>query len=153
MRDSAVSELNTLPSTKEEIEIFAERVVTAVMDGDENPLEILAQCFKAKKALAMIEDKIVEIATNEARKYSENQAFSVYGVECKVKRVGMKYGYDVSSDWNECQMEINKIREKQKAIESALKNSDKHPYIEESTGEQVTSIPTQWEEKVCLTIK
>lgn len=67
------SVINLLPSTSDEMNRFANNVIQAVKNGEENPLQMLVQIRAMEKAFKIITDKIQDNLLTEAGNHPENK--------------------------------------------------------------------------------
>ena len=89
--------LKLFPSTSDEVNRFANRLIQSVKHEGENPLEILVQIRAMEKAFKIVTEKIQENLLNEAGKYPENR-FQFMGNEIERSEVGTSYDYKVCGD-------------------------------------------------------
>lgn len=67
--DSPQGVMNLLPNTSQQITTFANGVINAVKDGNENPLNVMLQIRAMEKAFETIKNSIKENVIREADKY------------------------------------------------------------------------------------
>lgn len=89
--------LKLFPSTSDEVNRFANRLIQSVKHEGENPLEILVQIRAMEKAFKIVTEKIQENLLNEAGKYPE-QKFEFKGNFIEKSEVGTSYDYSVTGD-------------------------------------------------------
>lgn len=119
----AISVINALPSNKEEVSDFFERVKSNVLANGDNPFKFAVQ-LKALEVLIdrlrkdnEIQDWIIEEANKEGK------GFEFLGNKIEVKEAGVKYDYSVCGDdeWNRLASELVAIGEEKKEREKFLK--------------------------------
>lgn len=128
--------------TKASIEAFAENIVSPVLEGEQNPLELYTQIKALEEALKVAKDKIKDEATKEAEKYG-NKPFDFMGVGMQVTSVKTEYDFTGTGDYDlfvlEEQLETAKQKvEDRKATLKTLKTPT--PMIT-SEGEAITVNP------------
>ena len=136
--ETANSVISLAPSSKESIELFANQILSQVLEGDVNPLKVFTQIRDLMAAFDKIKDneKFKQALMDEAVKYG-GKSFEVYGHKVTISdNLGIKYGYaEASPIWV-------KLNEKLKEHEALLK-SLKSPMtiVDTETGEAVTVTP------------
>lgn len=110
--------LAIMPNTKSEINNFSDMLLTAINNGEINPLKIQVQ-------LKAIESVIKKVNESEAYKYAIRESaekygaksFEAFGAKVELAEVGTKY------DFSNCNhLEYNDICEKIKALETDKKS-------------------------------
>ena len=91
------SVINLLPSTSDEMNRFANNVIQAVKNGEENPLQMLVQIRAMEKAFKIITEKIKENYLTESEKYPGDK-FDFKGNQIQKGDVHTEYDYTVSGD-------------------------------------------------------
>lgn len=96
------SVINLLPSTSDEMNRFANNVIQAVKNGEENPLQMLVQIRAMEKAFKIITEKIKENYLTESEKYPGDK-FEFKGNQIQKGDVHTDYDYTVCGDpiWNQ----------------------------------------------------
>jgi hypothetical protein len=89
--------LKLFPSTSDEVNRFANRLIQSVKHEGENPLEILVQIRAMEKAFKIVTEKIQENLLTEAGKYPESK-FEFMGNFIEKSEVGTSYNYEVCGD-------------------------------------------------------
>lgn len=114
--------INISPSTKDEAELFAQKLTEEVEAGAENPLRLTVKLNAMGKAIETVKKNILEYALNEAEKY-EGKKFDAYGAEVSISELGTKYSFEGCNDpvWNEANEQMKKWEEKKKEREKFLK--------------------------------
>lgn len=110
--------LAIMPNTKSEINNFSDMLLTAINNGEINPLKIQVQ-------LKAIESVIKKVNESESYKYAIRESaekygaksFEAFGAKVELAEVGTKY------DFSNCNhLEYNDICEKIKALETDKKS-------------------------------
>lgn len=91
------SVIHLMPSTSDEVNRFANRVIQSVKYDGENPLSLLVQIRGMEKAFKIILEKIQENLLTEAGKYPEKK-FEFKGNEIEKAEVSMSYDYAACGD-------------------------------------------------------
>ena len=129
--------IQSLELNKEEIANVAFNLTNAVTEDGMNPLKLLIQLKAIQKVAEQVIANINDLAIDEACKYGKDE--KVFGAKISVKEVGTKYDYTHCTKWNNLQAEIDAIKAKQKAIETALKiASEDVPFVDNDSGEIIT---------------
>ncbi len=135
--------LKLFPSTSDEVNRFANRLIQSVKHEGENPLEILVQIRAMEKAFKIVTEKIKENYLNEAEKYPGDK-FEFKGNEILKGDVKTEYDYSVSGDkdWELFSVAENTAAENRKRREGFLRTL-KEPLnlYDEDTGETWTIKP------------
>jgi len=91
------SVIHLMPSTADQVNKFANRVVQSVKYDGENPLWLLVQIRGMEKAFKIITEKIQENLLTEAEKYPDKK-FEFMGNEIEKAEIGTSYDYSVCND-------------------------------------------------------
>lgn len=94
---SAYGVMRLLPDTKQGVEMFSNQLITAVENGEVNPIQLKALFKIMEKVSERVDMKIKESLLREAGKYSE-RTFHAYGFEIEKTEVGTKYDYLACGD-------------------------------------------------------
>lgn len=94
---SAYGVMRLLPNTKTGVEIFSRQLITAVQNGEVNPLQLKALFKTMEKVAEKVDEQIKENLLTEAGKYSEKK-FNAFGFEIEKTEVGTKYDYSTCGD-------------------------------------------------------
>jgi len=149
--ENAISYLNVLPQTKEEIKSFASKVKESYLLGEENPLKLHIQLKSFEILLKTIKDdkEIKEAILNEVEKYGAKN-FEDFGAKISITERGT---YDYSncnhSEYNELLKELSELTEKKKKIELMLQSIDR-PVGDADTGEIIN--PAQKKSNTIISI-
>jgi hypothetical protein len=141
--NSAYGVMRLLPDTKQGVEIFARQLVSAVHNGEVNPIQLKALFKIMEKVSEKVDEAIKDNLLKEADKYSEKK-FNAYGFEIEKAEVGTKYDYSVCGDTvfeqRQCALEAAKRSlDERVAFLKALK--EKITVVDEMTGEVVEVRP------------
>jgi len=135
----AISVINNMPETKAEIKNFVQLVSDSVKEGNINPLTLTIKLKAVEEVAKQINKEIKELATTEASKHGKS--FDYQNAKVEVAQVGVKYDYSKCqcSEWDELEMEIVRLKEKQKERETFLKTiKGQLTIVNEDTGEMST---------------
>jgi hypothetical protein len=100
-----------------------------------NIVKIAAQSAKLQLLTAEIDKNIKEHLFTDLRKF-EGSKTSAYGVDFSEMEGGIKYDYSETESWCKLQYEIDRLKEKQKDIETFCKSlKDSVKILDEETGE------------------
>lgn len=132
--------------TKESQENIAEQFVTAVLDGDINPLEAFARMKAMNEALAKaIKDtRLVDAVVDECGKWGK-QTPEWQGVKFAVREVGVKYDFSVCNDpeWEDITRQIDKLTERRKERETFLKSIKGDMQVADATTGEMLNPPAK----------
>lgn len=95
--NSPASLLRLMPSTSDEINRFSNRIIQAVKNGEENPLDILLQVRAMEKSFKIILDKIKDNYLVESEKHP-GTSFQYRGNDIQKGDVKTDYDYTVCGD-------------------------------------------------------
>lgn len=135
--------LKLFPSTSDEVNRFANRLIQSVKHEGENPLEILVQIRAMEKAFKIVTEKIKENYLNEADKYPGNE-FEFKGNKVQKGDVKTEYDYSVTGDldWEKYSVDEMTAVENRKRREGFLRSLDGPLNMyDEDTGETWTIRP------------
>ena len=136
--EKALSHLTVLPSTRQEREIFVNKCIEEIANGEQNPLLIEIQLKNLEETISLIRKSQVvkDCVRNEADKYHE-KTFEVYGAKItKVER--REWDYSETNDSVLARYESDlafakeRIKERQKFLQ-AIKPG--FIVVDEQTGE------------------
>ena len=94
---SAYGVMRLLPDTKTGVEKFSHQLISAVQNGEVNPLQLKALFKVMEKVSEKVDEAIKDNLLREANKYSEKK-FSAFGFEIEKTEVGTKYDYSHCGD-------------------------------------------------------
>ncbi len=140
---NATSVINLLPSTSDEMNRFANNVIQAVKNGEENPLQMLVQIRAMEKAFKIITEKIKENYLTEADKYPGDK-FDFKGNSIQKGDVHTEYDYTVCGDpiWEQrktiLDMAESQLKERQEFLK-ALR--EPITLVDDESGEVATVRP------------
>lgn len=134
--ESATSTLSALPSNKEQISFFAQKIITELDNGEVDPLVLLKMKKSIDKVFEQVNDKLRSCSVDVAEKYGKGK-FGLHGAEYEVKEMGVRYDYDGCND-----PVYTKMKSDIKKREAFLKSlTEPFKYIDPDTGEEVTINP------------
>lgn len=92
-----MSVLNYGVTNKQEADLFADKLISEVKDGQVNPLELHVKLTALQRALDKVKKEIVPMTIKEAEKYSSRN-FSAYNSKLEISELGVKYDYSGCGD-------------------------------------------------------
>ena len=149
----AVSVISALPATKKELTDYCEIIKSAVLNGDQDIIDIAKKVNMMGRVVDFFEkdNEIQRALLSEAEKYGKGERSDI-----QVREVGVKYDFASCghSEYNRLKKEAEKINAKLKSIEAMLKLSDCSG-VDTETGEEynATKAVKSSTTKVVLTIK
>lgn len=123
----AISAINLLPSTKEQVKMFSEIVINEVEAGNVNPLDLKAQLKFIEKSIEEINNGIKDLMLKEAAKHGKS--FEYKGWKIEEAETGVRY--DFSGDL--LHSELSKKIKEHEAFLKGLK--EPITVVDEETGE------------------
>jgi hypothetical protein len=121
---SAIGVLSLLETTKEQRESFVRSIVSALDEGQVDPLKIHLQVKNTEDLIKQItaDEKYREFLLNEAQKYGKS--FEQYNAKFQVKETGTRYDYSGCNDaeLRELERQAAEISERLKARQKFLQN-------------------------------
>jgi hypothetical protein len=141
--NSAYGVMKLLPDTKQGVEIFSNQLVSAVENGEVNPLQLKALFKIMEKVAEKVDGKIKENLLREAGKWSE-KTFHAYGFEIEKTEVGAKYDYLSCGDpiyeqrhaiWKAAEEQLKERAEFLKALRESV------TLVDDESGEVATIHP------------
>ena len=144
----AIQIISEIPSNKAGIKLFADAIVSAIMDGNAEPLEIRARIDAIEKIIKEVKADIAfrDAVLDQADLYPE-KSFEVNGIKfTKAESVRYDYSDDpVWLDWKAAEAGAAKERKAREELLKALKESThidgvlcNPPAKNSSTGVRVT---------------
>ena len=138
----AITLINQFPETKTQIQTFTGLVVSAVKEGNINPLDLTIKLKALEDVCDLIRKAIKADVIEEADKHGKT--FERQNAKCEVVMAGVKYDYSNCCDpeWIELNLDIIALTEKRKERESFLKSLTNYlTIVDEETGETSTIYP------------
>jgi len=121
---SPIGVLSLLETTKEQRESFVRSIVSALDEGQVDPLKIHLQVKNTEDLIKQItaDEKYREFLLNEAQKYGKS--FEQYNAKFQVKETGTRYDYSGCNDaeLRELERQAAEISERLKARQKFLQN-------------------------------
>ncbi len=135
----AISTINLMPSTNNEVDKMFTLIKQEILSGKENPLKLEVQ-LKAMETLIKklrSDNEIKDQMINEGMKYPE-KSFEIFGAKFSKTTVGVKYDFDVcqDSEWQDIKEHAENYKAKLKEREDFLK-ALKQPVVNPDTGEMI----------------
>lgn len=113
----------------------------SIIDGNKDPLLMLAIASKYQYLFAELEKNVKELAVSDLLKYDKGR-FEIHNVEMQVAEVGTKYDYSYTKSYMDLQEQIDELKEKQKDVEKFCKSIKvKTITVDEETGEAIEWFP------------
>jgi hypothetical protein len=121
---SAIGVLSLLETTKEQRESFVRSIVSALDDGQVDPLKVHLQVKNTEDLIKQItaDEKYREFLLNEAQKYGKS--FEQYNAKFQVKETGTRYDYSGCNDALLTELEekaafaAERLKERQKFLQN-----------------------------------
>ena len=139
MSNELVSTLALMPETKREQDIFVDKLVESVKQGAISPLKAeaiicnLEQVSKAYRANPDVKNMLLKAVKDKGGKCED------FNAKFQVAEAGVVYDYENSKTWRDLTIEIEKLNEKRKTIEAALKLATPEvPFFDPTNGEKIT---------------
>lgn len=134
---TAIEFLRVLPSTKDEIRNFAQRLRNELDGGTVNPLELVRLNKSIEAVFKDIKTELDALALAEAEKYGA-KTFEAFGMKITVGENGTSYDYDNCQDpkYIDLKTRLDQLQQKIKDRQEFLK-AIKAPetLIDEETGD------------------
>jgi len=144
---------NSLPETKQEIQLYAQQLAARILEGDKDPLLIFKEIKIMKELIKEVESKqnVKDYVFEEAEKHGKN--FDLHNCNFLIKEAGVKYDYSKCNDDELILLhsQAEELKEAIKERENFLKNLPKESEVFNSEGVQVLR-PTK-KSTTSLTIK
>lgn len=142
---NALSLINELPSTLDQVARFVSKVKEEALSGEYDPLEVLKQLRMAQKAIELLnkDEEIEEAAQKQHAKYGQ-KTVELTGATITSKEVGVKYEYSACGDteWERYKSAESNAIENRKAREKFLQSlTAPITIVNEETGETETINP------------
>jgi hypothetical protein len=154
--NNAISTLNLLPSTLDQVARFVSKAKDEILSGEYNVLSVLVQLRAAQQAFDILnkDDEVIEAASKEYAKYGL-KTVELGNAKIVQREVGVKYEFESSCDpeWERLQSAEKFAAEGRKARETFLKTlNSPMTMIDEQSGEVVTINPVPKTSKTTLAI-
>lgn len=137
--ETATSTLSVLPSTKEQVQLFADKLKSEITNGEINPLELRLRISAMEKVFDAIKPELTTAARDEAEKYGA-KSFTFMGSKFELSETGVKYDFSECghTDYNRLVSEIEAMSEKKKQLETFMKTIKNSINLIDSEGEAIT---------------
>ncbi|HKR03496.1 MAG TPA: hypothetical protein VJY62_02590 [Bacteroidia bacterium] len=121
--ESAYSVINYNPTTKEQAEKFALKLISEVKSGEVNPLELHVKLTAMQKAMDQVKKEIGALTLQEAEKHGAKM-FEAYSSKIEIYELGTKYDFSNCNDpeWVEAKQKEDEAAEKRKERETLLRS-------------------------------
>ena len=154
MSNELVSTLALMPETKNQQEVFVDKLVESVKQGAISPLKAeaiianLEQVSKAYRANNEVKDMLLQAVQFKGGKCED------FNAKFQVSEAGVIYDYENSKTWRDLTREIETLNEKRKTIEAALKLATPEvPFVDPTNREKITECKKVFKTIVKTTIK
>lgn len=128
--------------TSESISSEVQKMVSAVENGDVDPIKAIAYINAVDKILKEVRSKVMDMALDEFAKYGEKEISVLDG--CKISQVeaGVRYDYSNCEKWRTIKENEDAISSQRKSLEKTLQTITKPiQSIDEETGEVLSLFP------------
>ena len=139
MNNELVSALSLMPETKSQQEVFVGKLIESVKNGGISPLKAeaiianLEQVAKAYRSDVEVKEMLLQAVKFRGGKCED------FNAKFQTAESGVVYDYENSKTWRDLTIEIEKLNEKRKTIEAALKLATPEvPFADPTTGELIT---------------
>lgn len=133
-------QINQLPTAKEEIAEFGNKILEALDSGEIKASDIMLRFKGISKVEEYVKGKMTKLTLEELSKHLKGEA-TMNGATFTTMEAGVSYDYSACNDpiWNELSEALEKAKASLKKREDFLKAIDGHETIAvESTGEILT---------------
>lgn len=140
---TAVQHLRVLPSSKEEVKIFSEKLLAELLNGEINPFELVRLKKSFESVFDIIKKELDALALEEAQKYGQKN-FEAFGLKIQIGENGTRYDYDNCADpkYINLKTQADVISQRLKDRQDFLKTlKAPETLIDEETGDVVTVNP------------
>lgn len=151
--NEVMSALSIMPETKSQQEVFVNRLVDAVVNGNTDPLKAeaimanLEQVVKAYRSNSVVKQMVYDRVKKRGGRTEE------FNAKFSISQTRVDYDYYVSPYWKSLNDKIKALKEEQKNIENSLKVCNENlPFIDKISGEQITFCPKDFTETVKVNI-
>lgn len=139
---SVNSVVSLLPETKEQINIFVQRIEESALNGYESPLFIYKQAKNMESIAKHIlgSEEIKNAALSEAEKYHKEELKNIYNSKIEVCETGTKWDYSQCNHegYNRLCSEIDALTAKKKELEKYLQTlPTNQTNVEVETGAEI----------------
>lgn len=154
--ETALSVINSLPSTYDQIAVFVRKVKDEALSGEYNPLEVLVQLRAVQKALEILnqDDELDQAAQREFDKFGQ-KTVDFNGVKITSQETGVKYDFKQCNDvvWNDYKVNEESYSIQRKARETFLKSlTAPTTIVDEETGDTMKVNPPSKTSKTKLAV-
>ena len=139
MNNELVSALSLMPETKSQQEVFVGKLIESVKNGGISPLKAeaiianLEQVAKAYRSDVEVKEMLLQAVKFRGGKCED------FNAKFQAAESGVIYDYENSKTWRDLTVEIEKLNEKRKTIEAALKLATPEvPFVDPTNGEKIT---------------
>ena len=138
--ENAISTINLMPSTSQEISKMFIKLKEELLSGNEEPLKLEVQLKGMEELIKKLrsDDDIKDQMINEGMKYPD-KSFEIYGAKFTKTTVGVKYDFDVCNDseWKSLKHITDSYKSELKERENFLKGLKKD-VVNPETGELIS---------------
>lgn len=117
----SLSILSEIPANKAGIQLFADAIVSGLMEGEVSPLEVRARIDAIEKIIKAVKDnqQFRDVVLDEADMHPE-KSFEVNGIKF-TKAESSRYDYSADPVWNQHKADESKAATLRKGREGVLK--------------------------------
>lgn len=117
----SLSIISEIPANKAGIQLFADAIVSGLMDGEVSPLEVRARIDAIEKIIKAVKDNQTfrDVVLDEADLHAE-KTFEVNGIKF-TKAESARYDYSADPVWTDCKAEESLAADARKEREAILK--------------------------------
>jgi len=138
--------LSLMPETKEQQNVFVEKLVADVTDGNIDPLkaEVIVCNLESVCKKYRADQRVKDAVMREAEKYHKDELQNLYNAKFQIKEVGTKYDYTGCGHpkYNTLCAQIEILQSQKKEIETELKLKSKMwVFVDAETGEVAEVFP------------
>ena len=123
--ETALSTISVLPSGKQQVATFTQKLKNEILASDRNPLPILVQLKYIEKVITetLKDEEIKYHFLKEFLLYDKEKIVTVNGAKLSESETGVKYDFNASGDvvWMDLDKQIKDLTEKRKERETFLK--------------------------------
>jgi hypothetical protein len=138
----ALSHITVLPTSKSEVEDFANQIFAEVEAGNLNPLTLAVYLKWMEKIKEALDSKLKDSLLKEAAK--NGKSFEMMGFKIEQVEAGTKYQYEGTGDieWERLDQAALSANQSKKERETFLRALKKEmPFVNEETGEWYSVTP------------
>lgn len=122
--------------TKSHIAEISDKIISNVMDGNEDALKAYIKAKGLSELASSIVDGLKDEAIKEAEKYSDSE--TVFGCKVQVKNTPTTYDFSHNDEWALLNSRLDSIKREMKQIEQKMLDAMKYAeVVDDRTGEVI----------------